>query len=422
MKKRFLALLAIFLAVFSLTAVIVSQFAVRKSMEKLIMERAANRLSIMVWGFGTTAQDVDLYSYVEFDYEVLSIKKSGFPIFQYGTARLDLDSPALRRLERSYGSYDYTLYVDFEAELAKYLSPVKTVIRITAAVYSLLFAVFGWLFISMVADPITALAEGMKRITARNLRVRIPPPRRDDEIRQLVVIFNALLDDIAGTYERQAQFAEDTIHDIATPVQILEGYRQLIERHGKDAKIVDEYLDVSKIQLARLRDMIGSLKAAQAAERRRRVESADATMITERNVAYYRKLHPDIAFEAEIDRDVILPVAPEDLERIENILIDNAIKYGRPLDGSGGRIELRLRGNEFYIRDHGMGVAEEDVEAIFERYRRGTNVSGISEGGGIGLAILRRFSEEYGFRIRTENHPGEGCAFTLSFQDRPPPR
>jgi signal transduction histidine kinase len=416
MKKRFLVLLAILVALFSLTAVLVSQFAVKRSMEKLIMERAANRLSIIIWGFGATSLDVDLYSYVEFDYEVLSVRKDGFPVFQYGTARLDLESPGTRKLERGYGAYQYTLYVDFEAELDKYLGPVRSVIRITAVVYGLLFAAFGWLFIGMVADPIAALAGAMTKITSRNLRVRIPAPKRKDEVGQLITVFNAMLDDLAGTYERQAQFVEDMIHDIATPVQILEGYRQLIARHGKAGGLVDEFLSVSEIQLRRLRDMTFSLKTAIAAERVRRVERADAATITARNVAYYSELHPEVRFVSEIGEGLSLPVAPEDLERIEHILIDNALKYGR----EGGIIEVSLAPGELRVRDHGAGIAEEDRASVFERYRRGSGASGRSEGAGIGLAILKRFSEEYGFRIELESRPGEGCAFTLSFQDCPP--
>jgi len=413
MKRHFLLLLFALVALVSLVAGLVSSFATKRSMEKLIMERAANRLSIIVWGFNAASTDVDLYSYIEFDYEVLTVSKNGFPVFQYGTAVINPSNTGLRHIDRKSGGYDFSLTIMFDAELTKYLGPVRAAIGLSAAIYTALFAIFGWIFIGIVANPVSRLADAMVKITSRNLRVRIPLPRRDDEIRQLIGTFNAMMDDIAETYERQVQFVEDISHDIATPVQIMEGYRQLIERHGEDPKLVAEFLEASKVQLARLRDMTSSLSVALAQERRRRVERAEASAITERNVVYYRELHPDLVFEARIAPGVNLPVAPEDLERIEHILIDNAVKYGR----GGGKIEITLEPEEFTVRDHGMGIPEEETKVIFERYHRAPEACRKGEGSGIGLAILRRFSEEYGFKISLETKLDEGSAFTLRFQD-----
>jgi two-component system sensor histidine kinase MprB len=411
MKKRFLFLLAVLIVAVTLVAVLISSFATRGNVERLVLERANSRLSIIIWGFGATATDIDIYSYVDFDREVLSITKANSSIFQYGTARLDLDAPSIRKIERTSGAYNFTLYYNSDAEVAQYLSPLRLAVAVTAIVYALLFAVVGWVFVGMVSDPIADLAASMVKITSRNLSVRIAVPRRKDEISQLVMTFNAMVDEIAGTYDRQARFVESMTHDIVTPVQILEGYRQLIERHGRTPELVDEYLEVSKVQLGRLKDMASSLKGALAQERRRRVELADASAITARNLAYYRDLFPSLVFEGEIAQGIDLSIGSADLERIENILIDNAVKYG----SGGGRIEIVLRPDEFVVRDFGAGIPAEDRQAIFERHFRGRDAQAICEGSGIGLAILKDFSEEYGFKIGLESQPGRGSTFTLDF-------
>jgi signal transduction histidine kinase len=355
--------------------------------------------------------------YVDFNHEVLSIAKGSVQIFQYGTARLNLSSPAVQRIARTFGAYDFTLYLDSDAEVAENLRPLRFIIAVTAAIYAVLFAIFGWIFIGMVANPIANLAASMVKITSRNLSVRISVPRRKDEISQLIITFNTMLDDIATTYERQARFVESMTHDIVTPVQILEGYRQLIDRHGKSPELVDEYLEVSKVQLGRLKDMTNSLKAALVEEKRRRVQFADASGLTARNIAYYRDIFPSIIFEDDVEEGVALPIAPEDLERIENILIDNAVKYG----SDGGRIEIALRADEFRVRDFGVGIPSEDLDTVFERYLRGPGAAARCEGAGMGLAILKDFSEEYGFKIELSSRQGEGCAFTLHFP-RPEPK
>jgi Signal transduction histidine kinase len=215
-----------------------------------------------------------------------------------------------------------------------------------------------------------------------------------------------------GAYTRLKTFVDDMTHDIVTPVQILEGYRQLIERHGKNEKIIDEYLEVSKVQLFRLKEMTTSLKAAFLVEKRRRVEFADASEITSRNVAYYRELYTNIHFDAFIEKEVRFPIESMDLERIENILIDNAVKHG----DEGGRIEILLRENELVVRDFGRGIT--DPASAFERNKRSEDVDRRGEGAGIGLSIVKRFSEEYGFTLDLESRAGAGASFTIRFPER----
>jgi signal transduction histidine kinase len=418
MKTRFLILLAILILFVSMVAVVVSRKVSESTVKRLVLESARNRFSIMTWGFNAASSDVDLYSYLDFEHETMIVTSGGIPVFQYGTAKLNPGSGNIARFEKNSGGYKFLFLVDFEAELSERLYPVKIAIYSIGLVYAVLFAVFGWIFVTMVANPITKMADTIDHITSRNLRVRLPIPRRKDEFHKLVTTFNALLDDIFSTYERQAQLTEDLTHDIATPVQIMEGYRQLIERHGDNPGVEKEFMEALKVQLARLRSMTEALRDSLAAERARRVERADATAITARNINCYRELHPDIVFVGTIATGVSLGVAPEDFERIETILIDNAVKYGR----EGGKVEVELSPLYLTVRDYGMGIAPEERKSIFDRYHRSPGAAGMGPGSGIGLAILRRFSEEYGFAIEVESELGEGSTFRLRFQDPNPCR
>jgi len=409
MKKRFIAILAVVICIMSIVTFVLSYLTAKGSIEQLVLERANTRLSIMVQGFSSIANDIDIYSYIEFPHESISIRKGSLSVFQYGTSRLDENSSGVRKLETRKGDYEFTLYIDLDAEVAGYISPFRRIITITVILYAVIFAVAGIIFINTVVGPISSLATSMTKITSQNLRERIPVPRKKDEITQLIETFNSMLDEIEGTYTRLKTFVEDMTHDIVTPVQILEGYRQLIERHGKNEKIIDEYLDVSKVQLFRLKEMTTSLKAVFLIEKRRHVEFADASEITSRNVAYYQELYTNIHFDASIEKDVRFPIEAMDLERIENILIDNAVKHG----GEGGRIEILLTRNELVIRDFGRGIT--DPASAFERNRRSEDVNRHGEGAGIGLSIVKRFSEEYGFTLDLDSHPGAGASFILRF-------
>lgn len=409
MKKRFFIILALVISLVSIVTFSLSYFAAKQSIEKLILERANTRLSMIMQGFNFIANDIDIYSFINFSQESISIKKGALSVFQYGTSTLDQNSPKVKKIEEKKGGYVFTLYIDLDAEVLTYIAPFRWVIAVTALMFSLIFMVAGILFINTVVEPITSLAFSMAKITSHNLRERIPLPKRKDEISQLVITFNSLIDEIEGAYNRLKTFVDDMTHDIVTPVQILEGYRQLIERHGKNEKIINEFLDVSKIQLFRLKEMTSSLKAAFLIEKRRRVEFANASEITSRNVIYYQDLYPSINFVAIIENDIRLPIESMDLERVENILLDNAVKHG----DEGGRIEIILKSNELAIRDFGKGIAEPAL--AFDGCRKNEDTKDNVDCAGIGLSILKRFSEEYGFTLDLESQPGKGCQFILKF-------
>jgi signal transduction histidine kinase len=218
-----------------------------------------------------------------------------------------------------------------------------------------------------------------------------------------------MMDEISTAYERRLQYVEEIIHDIVTPVQILEGYRQLIERHGRTESLVDEFLEAARIELKRLRDMALILKETQREEKQKSLEWIDASEITKRIVQTYKEIHPEIFFQWEIAPKVLLQIDPLDLERIEHILLDNAVKYG------GMEVWIRLTSEEFWVEDRGPGIATEDQERVFERnYRCQASVNGKS-GAGLGLFILKKFAEEYRFYIRVENGYPSGCIIRLVF-------
>ena len=411
MKQRFLIVLAILIVLAAASSIIISEFSVRKNAEKLMLERARDRLAIIVWGYGVTSSNIDVYSYIEFDNEVFAVRKDKILIFQYGTARLDLGAPTTRVLSTRTGSYEFVLYVDINKAMAKYYDLVRTTIQVTTLMFTFFFGVFGWLLVSAVSNPISRLAATMVTITSRNLRVRMPVPKRKDEVQQLILTFNSMLDEIGVTYERQVRFVEDMTHDILTPVQILEGFRQLIERHGRTDELVDEYLEVSKVELGRLRDMSGALKNAMAAEKRRAVGFVNASKLTETLIKAYAELHPKLRFESFLEKDLMLKIDPTDLERIEHILLENAVKYGR----EGGVVTVSLHENRLSVKDNGCGIDPKERGLVFERYYQTDEAERKGDGSGLGLAILKKFSQEYGFHIHLDSRIGEGCTFTLDF-------
>lgn len=102
------------------------------------------------------------------------------------------------------------------------------------------------------------------------------------------------------------------------------------------------------------------------------------------------------------------------LERVLGNLLDNAIKYSP--EGREVTIEVDRMGHEWAllrVHDRGLGIPEDELPHIFERYRRGRNVVGKIAGAGIGLAGVRQVVDQHGGTIEVESREGEGTTFTV---------
>jgi two-component system sensor histidine kinase MprB len=105
---------------------------------------------------------------------------------------------------------------------------------------------------------------------------------------------------------------------------------------------------------------------------------------------------------------------PARLDRAVANLLDNAAKWSPP----GGAVEVRLRGGELTVRDHGPGIAADDRELVFERFYRAAEARGCS-GSGLGLAIVRQVAESHGGAVTAEAAPGGGALLRLRLSSIP---
>src|SRR5262249_58968912 len=98
----------------------------------------------------------------------------------------------------------------------------------------------------------------------------------------------------------------------------------------------------------------------------------------------------------------------DQLERAISNLLDNAAKWSP----DGGVVEVRLRGGELSVRDHGPGIADEDRPHVFDRFYRSAAARG-RPGSGLGLAIRRQVAERHGGSVAADDAPGGGALLRL---------
>jgi two-component system sensor histidine kinase MprB len=126
-------------------------------------------------------------------------------------------------------------------------------------------------------------------------------------------------------------------------------------------------------------------------------------LVAESEIERARSHTATATFELDASPTSVLAVEGR-VERAVSNLLDNAVKWSPP----GGRIEVRVAGGELSVRDHGPGIAAEDLDHVFDRFYRSALARGLP-GSGLGLAIVRQVAETAGGTVFAENAPDGGA-------------
>lgn len=295
--------------------------------------------------------------------------------------------------------------------------------------------VVGILLARLFVRPIRKILGVVQMITEGSLSERISVKGRD-ELAQLGAKINSMADTIesmVGQLKRTDRLQREMVsalsHDFGTPLFSAEAYLKRVihaeENLNYDQK--KEFLEVSLRNLEKLRELVraffelSKLDASDVAPALEPFSVLD--VVTEEVIP---KLQPiaeqhQVVLRAEYDLRLPRVLAdPALIERALTNLITNGIRYNRP----GGAVLVRLtRKNdkvELQISDTGIGISEEDLPFIFDRFYRADRArSGSSGGSGLGLAIVKKILEAHNETISVSSSLDQGTSFTFSLKSVP---
>ncbi|MGW3246911.1 sensor histidine kinase [Streptomyces sp. NPDC001070] len=257
--------------------------------------------------------------------------------------------------------------------------------------------------------PVDRLTDTVEHVArTEDLSVRIPV-EGGDEIARLSASFNSMTAALSSSRELQQQLIADAGHELRTPLTSLRTNIELLERSEMTGRALppedrrDLMLSV-KAQMGELAALIGDLQELS------RPEAAQAG-VPSQTVAFHevveaalerarRRTGPDLKITTEL-ASWYLRAEPSALERAVINLLDNAVKFSPP----AGTIEVELHGGELTVRDHGPGIAPEELPHVFERFWRSTSARSLP-GSGLGLSIVARTVQQLGGTVGL--HPAQG--------------
>ena len=223
--------------------------------------------------------------------------------------------------------------------------------------------------------------------------------------------------------EVKNQFIGVAAHDLRNPLQVIDGYSQiLLERHfgeltPEQHKFISVIRKNSDFMLNLITDLL-YISKIEAGKLQLELQETDLLALLERNVELNRLMAErkqiDILFTRREDLPALVIDAPK-IEQVLNNLISNGIKFSHP----GTTVEVlasrREREVVVSVRDEGQGVPANEIDRLFVPFE---NISVKSTGGeqstGLGLAIVKRIVEGHGGRIWVESEVGAGSNFSFS--------
>lgn len=300
----------------------------------------------------------------------------------------------------------------------KFMEIVRDIFGVTLATLMGIAGLIGWFMARRALRGVEEVTRTATEIARGELEKRVSVKAGGDEIDRLATAFNSMLDRIRSLIEGMREMTDNIAHDLRSPITRIRGIAELaLTADGTSRESAAAAADTIE-ECDRLLGMINTMldiTETEAGAGRLARKAVDLSALVQDACELFQPLADDKKITVTTD------VAPGarvrgDLQRIQRMvanLLDNAIKYTPP----GGRVTVAVRGDAktavVTVTDTGIGIAEEELPHIFERFYRGDR-SRSQTGTGLGLSLARAIASAHGGAITVASTPGAGSTFTIT--------
>jgi len=262
-----------------------------------------------------------------------------------------------------------------------------------------------------------ALAGRLDRIDAGGLDTRIQVDDLQEELKNVAVAINGMLDRLGESYAAQARFVSDASHELRTPIAVIQGYANLLDRWGKeDEKALTESVAAIKDEADNMKGLVEQLLflARGDSNRIRLVEERIELQKLIEEVAEESRML-DSGHEFKVSGSNVTVVADKALiKQALRILVDNAIKY----TDMGGEITISSGFDDGFVRlsvsDSGIGISSEVLPYVFDRFVRADESRARATGGaGLGLSIAQWIASRHNGHMEVLSRENIGTRITI---------
>ena len=265
--------------------------------------------------------------------------------------------------------------------------------------------------------PVRQIIHSAHIISGGDLSERIPTPPAKDELGELTDTLNQMLANVETAFRREKQFTSDASHELRTPVTVIRAYTEsllsepdlteeqraslqsVLAECGRMQKIIRQLLTMTRGQEGRYPVCMEPLPLSQICVG---VAEALADQLAQKG----------LALGVDIPGALVLTADQSLMTEMFLNLVENAVKYGKPQ----GHIDIRATRDDartvITVQDDGIGIPEEALPHVFERFFRVDSARDRS-GSGLGLSIVQWIVRAHHGSIRVESEAGKGTVFTV---------
>lgn len=263
-------------------------------------------------------------------------------------------------------------------------------------IFGLLSLVLGLWLSRKVLKPVSELARRLREFRKNGKAEPLAGDFADDEVGELALALDEYSQRLTAMVERDREFNSDVSHELRTPLAVISSTTELLQGSPDLTDKLRERLKRIERSSRQATELIEALLLLSRAERRgpTRGETTDVGKVASDVIESQRPQMRDKPLEVELSvRQPVSVNAPASVLAVAlTNLIGNAIKYTLE-----GRVTVEVSANRIDIIDTGPGIKPEDAERLFQRGVRGEGAGG--SGAGLGLAIVRRLCDLYGWDV-----------------------
>jgi heavy metal sensor kinase len=306
-----------------------------------------------------------------------------------------------------------------ESDIFSALEGLLATLSIGFPVFIGLTSMGAYILLGRALRPVDEIVESAERITLQNLSRRLPVPNTGDEVERLSLALNRMIGRLNESFQLTNRFTADASHELRTPLTIMRGelesllkedqlgasqtsqIESILEEAERLSQIVEGLLLMSRLEVEESqlsKDPIDLAKLVLATTEQMELLAAD------RSIRVTRKTKGEVMVVGNEVR----------LKQVVVNLLDNAIKY----TPEGGAITVRVAaepsGAILEVRDNGIGISQDALPHVFERFYRSEQVQARqARGTGLGLSMVLSIVEAHGGKVEVESRENEGATFRV---------
>lgn len=322
--------------------------------------------------------------------------------------------------EPLYGSVWVRGLVSADAAAGAFNAITRAVIYIIP-LFILLAAIGAYLLARGTIKRVENIGDSARKISSGiDLSKRIEIKGGKDEITVLADTFNGMLERLQTSFESEKQFTSDASHELRTPLAVIKAecdYALSSKADSEDKQEALVSINEQTDKMTRLVNALLSLTRTEQGTQRFHFENADMSTLVEETCAMFIP-SKKIALNTDIQKDIYYNMDISLISRLLENLLSNAVRYGK----DNGYINVSLKkenGNVILtVKDNGIGIAEEDIPKIWNRFYRADSSRSSGEGFGLGLALVDRIAALHGGKAEVKSELGKGSEFIITFFEK----